>query len=71
MDKERVKSKMSNKEMAFWGKYAEKLLKYGVSGHNAEWHVRRAQQLNHSLRALFASQIIFALRFKGLWVGGA
>ncbi|MCF7818396.1 MAG: hypothetical protein K9M54_10995 [Kiritimatiellales bacterium] len=52
MDKEHVKRKMAEKEKSFWGKYAEKLRKYGVSGHNAEWHVRRAQESAYGLKGL-------------------
>ncbi|VGO16569.1 hypothetical protein PDESU_05160 [Pontiella desulfatans] len=52
MAKEHVKRKMSGKEQVFWGKYAEKLAKYGVSGRNAEWHVRRAQEFVYGLDGL-------------------
>jgi len=52
MYKEHVKSKMSDKEQAFWGKYADKLAKYGVCGRNAEWHVLRAQEFVYGLDGL-------------------
>ena len=52
MDKEFIKRKMSDKENAFWGKYAETLLKYRVEGHNAEWHIRRAQEFVYGLDGL-------------------
>jgi len=52
MDKEFMKRKMSDKEKVFWGKYAECLLKYRVEGHNAEWHIRRAQGFVYGLDGL-------------------
>lgn len=52
MDKEHVKRKMSEKELDFWRRYAECLLKYRVSGKNAEWHVRRAQAFVYGLDGL-------------------
>ena len=52
MEKETMKRKMTDKEQAFWGKYAEKLVKYRVLGHNAEWHVRRAQEFVYGLDGL-------------------
>ncbi len=44
-----MKRKMSDKESAFWARYAEILHKQGVGGHNAEWYVRRAQQFVYGL----------------------
>ncbi|NNJ71252.1 MAG: hypothetical protein HKP10_08215 [Kiritimatiellales bacterium] len=52
MDKEHVQGKMSEKEKAFWCKYAERLNKYGVAGKNAEWHIRRARQFVYGLEGL-------------------
>ncbi len=52
MNKEHVKRKMSEKELDFWRRYAECLLKYRVSGKNAEWHVRRAQEFVYGLDGL-------------------
>ena len=52
MDKEFMKREMSDKENVFWGKYAEYLIKYRVEGHNAEWHVRRAQEFVYGLDGL-------------------
>ena len=43
---------MSEKERLFWGKYAGCLLKYGVLGRNAEWHVWRAQDFAYGLKGL-------------------
>ncbi|MDK2858375.1 MAG: hypothetical protein PWQ89_1494 [Verrucomicrobiota bacterium] len=52
MPEEYVKRKMSDKESAFWARYAEKLCEKRISGHNGEWHIRRAQQFVYGLNGL-------------------
>jgi hypothetical protein len=49
MSEEYVKRKMSDKESAFWARYAATLYDKGISGHNGEWHARRAQQFVYGL----------------------
>ena len=49
MAEEYAKRKMSAKESAFWAAYAERVHNKGVFGHNAEWHIRRAQQFVYGL----------------------
>ena len=52
MNKGNLKREMSGKEQAFWGRYAEKLFKNRIEGHNAEWHMRRAQAFIYGLKGL-------------------
>ena len=52
MNKGNLKREMSGKEQAFWGRYAEKLFKNRIEGHNAEWHMRRAQGFVYGLNGL-------------------
>jgi len=49
MSEEYVKRKMTDKESAFWSRYAAILCDKGISGYNGEWHVRRAQQFAYGL----------------------
>jgi integron integrase len=39
-----MKRSLSEKEQAFWARYAEALYRRKIVGKNAEWHVRRAQE---------------------------
>ncbi len=41
--------KMSDREMDFWAKYAEKLMVAGIKGSIGEWYVRRAQEFVYQL----------------------
>ncbi|MBI9020313.1 MAG: hypothetical protein JEZ10_03545, partial [Verrucomicrobia bacterium] len=41
---------MSDKEQAFWTRYAEKVSRHGLVGHSGEWTVRRAQQFVYGLQ---------------------
>ena len=52
-----MKREMSEKEQAFWGRYAEKLFKNRIKGHNAEWHMRRAQAFVYGLNGLKLSKV--------------
>lgn len=49
MSKSYIERKMSDREMAFWAKYAEKLVDTGVKGSIGEWYVRRAQEFVYQL----------------------
>jgi integrase len=49
MTEDYVKRQLSDKEAAFWTRYAAKLCGKGISGHNGEWLVRRAQQFVYGL----------------------
>jgi len=40
---------MSSAERAFWAEYAQCLVRRNITGHNAEWYVRRAQEFCYSL----------------------
>ena len=46
---------MSEKEHVFWAGYAEQLHKSRISGHNAEWHIRRAQEFVYGLEGRLKS----------------
>jgi hypothetical protein len=52
MPEEYVKRKISDKEAAFGVRYTEKLCEKRISGHNGEWHIRRAQQFVYGLNGL-------------------
>ena len=43
-------NEMNRVEQEFWARYAEALLKRFVTGRNAEWHVRRAQEFCYGLQ---------------------
>jgi len=40
---------MSEGERTFWAEYAKCLVLRHITGHNAEWHVRRAQEFCYGL----------------------
>ena len=52
MNKDYINTEKSDKERAFWARYAEKLNENRISGHNAEWHVIRAQEFVYGLDGL-------------------
>ena len=52
MTKEYIKKEKTDKEHEFWARYAEKLHEKRISGHNAEWHVIRAQEFVYGLDGL-------------------
>ncbi len=52
MNKECDKKYKTKKECEFWTGYAEKLNEKGILGHNAEWHVIRAQEFVYGLEGL-------------------
>jgi hypothetical protein len=39
-----MKRRLSEKEQAFWARYAEALYQRKIVGKNAEWHIVRAQE---------------------------
>ena len=41
MTEEYVKRKLSDKEAAFWARYAAILCDKRISGHNGEWHTQQ------------------------------
>ena len=43
-------NEMSEKEIDFWAKYAERVVKHNISGHSAEWHIRYAQKFAYGLK---------------------
>ena len=49
MDIVKRQDKMSEAERAFWARYADCLVRRNIAGHNAEWHVRRAQEFCYGL----------------------
>jgi integrase len=50
MSEKLTKRKMSDKEQAFWARYAGKVSNHGLVGHSGEWTVRRAQQFVYGLQ---------------------
>ena len=49
MHEDYIKRKMSEKELSFWARYAEKVSKHGLISHAGEWTIRRAQQFVYGL----------------------
>ena len=49
MNSKYIQRKMSEKEYAFWAKYAELVRNNGLIGHDAEWTVRHAQAFVYGL----------------------
>lgn len=49
MDIVKRQDQMNEAERAFWARYADCLVRRNIAGHNAEWHVRRAQEFCYGL----------------------
>ncbi len=47
---------MNDAELAFWARYAACLLKRGIAGKNAEWHIRHAQRFCYGLKGKHLSE---------------
>ncbi len=50
-------NKMSEKEVNFWSKYANKVVKHNICGHSAKWHIRYAQMFAYGLGGRYLHEI--------------